>query len=36
MKKIASLVLVMMMVGVLGGCYSTACQQPPMNMKGEG
>jgi len=37
MKKVAGLVLVMMMMGVLGGCYSTACQQPaPMNMKGEG
>jgi hypothetical protein len=37
MKKIAGLVLVMMMMGVLGGCASTACQQPaPMNMKGEG
>lgn len=37
MKKLTGLVLVMIMMGVLTGCYSTACQQPaPMNMKGEG
>jgi hypothetical protein len=36
MKKVAGLLLVMVMMGVLGGCYSTACQQPPVNMKGEG
>lgn len=36
MKKIAGLMLVMMMVGMLGGCYSTSCPQPPVNYKGEG
>jgi hypothetical protein len=37
MKKLTGLVLLMVMMGVLGGCYSTACQQPaPVNMKGEG
>lgn len=37
MKKVAGLLLVVVMMGVLGGCYSTACQQPaPVNMKGEG
>jgi len=39
MKKISGLVLLMVMMGILGGCYSTSCQQPtpaPMNMKGEG
>lgn len=39
MKKLSGLVLLMVMMGVLAGCYSTACQQPqpaPMNMKGEG
>jgi hypothetical protein len=37
MKKITGLLLVVMMMGLLGGCYSTSCQQPaPMGMKGEG
>lgn len=36
MKKVTGLLLVIMMMGVLGGCYSTACQQPPVSMKGEG
>jgi len=37
MKKVTGLLLVMVMMGVLVGCYSTACQQPaPVNMKGEG
>lgn len=37
MKKLTGVLLVMMLVGVLGGCASTCCQQPaPCNMKGEG
>jgi hypothetical protein len=37
MKNIAGLLLVIMMVGGIVSCSSTACQQPaPMNMKGEG
>lgn len=36
MKKLSFLVLAMVMVGVLTGCYTTACQQPPVNLKGEG
>jgi len=36
MKKLSGLVLLMVMMGVLGGCYSSACQQPPVSMKGEG
>jgi hypothetical protein len=37
MKKLTGLVIVMALMGVLTGCYSTACQQPThMNMKGEG
>jgi hypothetical protein len=39
MKKVTGLLLLMVMMGVLAGCYSTACQQPapaPMNVKGEG
>ncbi len=37
MKKVAGLVLMVMAMGLLGGCYSSSCQQPaPMNMKGEG
>jgi hypothetical protein len=35
MKKISGLLLLVMMMGVLGGCYSTACQQPAA-YKGEG
>lgn len=34
MKKLAGLMLVVMMLGVLGGC-STCCQQP-IPYKGEG
>ena len=37
MKTVASLLLMVVMLGVLGGCSATSCQQPaPMNMKGEG
>lgn len=37
MKKLTGILLAMCMMGMLVGCYSTACQQPaPMNMKGEG
>ncbi len=36
MKKISGMLLLMVMMGVLGGCYSTACQQPAASMKGEG
>ncbi len=37
MKKFAGLMLVMIIVGVLGGCTSTCCQQPqPVAYKGEG
>jgi|GEM_PF-4726202 hypothetical protein len=37
MRKVAGLLLVVVMMGVLGGCYSTACQQPaPVSLKGEG
>jgi len=37
MKKLTGIVIVMALMGVLVGCYSTACQQPaPMHMKGEG
>lgn len=28
MKKLAGLMLVLAMLGVLGGCTSTCCQQP--------
>lgn len=34
MKKLAGLMLVMVMLGVLGGCTSTCCQQP--TYKGQG
>lgn len=36
MKKLTGILLVMMLVGVLGGCASTCSQPAPMNMKGEG
>jgi hypothetical protein len=37
MKKVTGLLLVVLMMGVLGGCYTKSCEQPaPMNMKGEG
>lgn len=37
MKKVTGLVLAILMMSMLAGCYSTACTQPaPMNMKGEG
>lgn len=35
MKKLTGILLVVMMLGSLAGCYSTSCQ-PPVNMKGEG
>ena len=35
MKKLAGLMLVMVMLGVLGGCTTTCCQQP-IPYKGEG
>ena len=37
MKKVTGLVLMMVMMGVLAGCYST-CQPVPthVSMKGEG
>ncbi len=35
MKKLAGLMLVMVIVGVLGGCTST-CPQPPVAYKGQG
>jgi len=36
MKKIAGLMLVMMMVGFLGACTSTCCQEPTPVYKGRG
>lgn len=37
MKKVAGIILAMMMMGVvLAGCYAKTCEQPPVNYKGEG
>lgn len=37
MKKLTGLFFVVLVMSVLGGCYSTSCQQPaPVNLKGEG
>lgn len=37
MKRLSGLVLLMVMMGVLGGCYGSSCNQPaPMGYKGEG
>jgi hypothetical protein len=36
MKKLAGLMLVMVMLGVLGGCTSTCCEQPTPTYKGAG
>lgn len=37
MKKLTGILLVVMMMGALVGCYSKSCDQPqPMSYKGEG
>lgn len=38
MKKLTGCLLVLLMLGMLSGCYSTACQPDPQprNFKGEG
>lgn len=37
MKKLTGILLVVLMTGVLAGCWSSACQGPaPMSYKGEG
>lgn len=36
MKKLTGVVLAIMMMGALAGCYSKSCEQPPMSYKGEG
>lgn len=35
MKKLTGVVLAIMMMGALAGCYSKTCEQP-MSYKGEG
>lgn len=36
MRKLTGIVLAIMMMGVLAGCYSKTCEQAPMSYKGEG
>jgi len=39
MMKVSGIVLTMVLMGILSGCYHTSCQQPvpePVNLKGEG
>jgi hypothetical protein len=37
MKKLTGILVAMVLMGILTGCYSTGCEQPaPMSVKGEG
>lgn len=36
MKKLSAILLVVMMMGALVGCYSKSCETPCTSYKGEG
>jgi hypothetical protein len=36
MKTVTGILLAIMMMGMLAGCYSKSCEQPPAAYKGEG